>query len=262
MSSPPIPPSLDHLATRPFSFYPPILNIERNEWLFRRATWSEIQVVNCKSGEEIWIPRRFLGEVSRVDDPVLIVGLTKELEYKAGAVWPFQRRVIEMPVAVGGTAAQTAAEPDRSERAPVVDIRIAPNTDKRIFRLIGGVLAVAILFYWGAVNLTRVGDIRQRPMALTAVDQSYLELTSRDDYISVVNKLGQPQADRWLSESGELQYRGLSYPNRRYTVILMGSSRTGATYIGTMDQRWRPLHSVQLPSGGTTASLLRGLRRF
>lgn len=262
MSSPVIPPPIEDLRHRPFSFYPAILNIEHNQWQYRKATWSDVLVVNARTGLEISIPRRFLGEISSIEDPVVIVGLLRELEYREGAVWPYQRRVIEMPVAVGGTAAQTAAEPDRSERAPVVDIRIAPNTDKRIFRLIGGVLAVAILFYWGAVNLTRVGDIRQRPMALTAVDQSYLELTSRDDYISVVNKLGQPQADRWLSESGELQYRGLSYPNRRYTVILMGSSRTGATYIGTMDQRWRPLHSVQLPSGGTTASLLRGLRRF
>jgi hypothetical protein len=30
MASPPIPPSLDHLAARPFSFYPPIVNIEHN----------------------------------------------------------------------------------------------------------------------------------------------------------------------------------------------------------------------------------------
>ena len=58
MASPPIPPSLDHLATRPFSFYPPIVNVEHNEWLFRKATWSEILVVNCRSSAEIWIPRR------------------------------------------------------------------------------------------------------------------------------------------------------------------------------------------------------------
>ena len=58
MASPPIPPSLDHLATRPFSFYPPIVNVEHNEWLFQKATWAEIQVVNCRSGEEIWISRR------------------------------------------------------------------------------------------------------------------------------------------------------------------------------------------------------------
>lgn len=260
MSSPPIPPSLDHLATRPFSFYPPIVNIDRNEWLFRKATWSEILVVNCKSGEEIWIPRRFLGEVSRVDDPVLIVGLAKELEYKGGAVWPCQRRVIEMPVAVGGGT--VATEPERSERAPVVDIRVPPNTDNRIVRLVGAALAVGILLYLGAVNLTRIGDVRQRRVVLTAKDQTYLELTSRDDFTAVVGKLGQPQSDRWLSASGEIQYRALAYPDRKYTVILMGSSRDAAAYIGTMDENWRPLHSVELRSGGTTASLLRGLKQF
>src|SRR5438067_13860746 len=112
MASPPIPPSLDHLVTRPFSFYPPIIGVEHNEWLFRKATWSEIQVVNCKTGNEIWIPRRFIGEVSRVDDPVLIAGLNRELAYKAGAVWPYQRRILQMPIAFGGppTAAPEPAE--------------------------------------------------------------------------------------------------------------------------------------------------------
>src|SRR3982751_6626006 len=61
MASPPIPPQLDHLITRPFSFYPPIIGVEHNEWLFRKATWSEILVVNCKTSNEVWIPRRFLG---------------------------------------------------------------------------------------------------------------------------------------------------------------------------------------------------------
>src|SRR6266699_399840 len=125
MSLPPIPSPLEHLGVRPFSFYPAILNVEHNEWLFRKATWSEILVVNCKSGAEIWISRRFVGEVSRIDDPVLIVGLNRELEYKGGAVWPFQRRVIEMPVAVGGSS--TPAPPrtaDRSSPAPIVGIRL------------------------------------------------------------------------------------------------------------------------------------------
>src|SRR6185436_1031953 len=151
MASPPIPPSLDHLVTRPFSFYPPIINIEHNEWLFRKATWSEILVVNCKSGNEIWIPRRFMGEVSRVDDPVLIVGLNRELEFKAGAVWPYQRRVIQMPVAVGGfPIAPVESSTDRDGPAPIVGIRLE-TSDKRIFRLIGGTVAVAILLYILAV---------------------------------------------------------------------------------------------------------------
>src|SRR5262252_7063400 len=134
MSPPPIPPSLEHLVTRPFSFYPAILNIEHNEWLFRKATWSEILVVNCKTGSEIWIPRRFIGEVSRIDDPVLIVGLNRELEYKAGSVWPYQRRVIEMPMAVGApTPISTSAPPDRTSPAPIVGIRLE-RSDKAVFK--------------------------------------------------------------------------------------------------------------------------------
>src|SRR4029077_12803493 len=122
MASPPIPPALDHLVTRPFSFYPPIVNVEHNEWLFRKATWSEILVVNCKSATEIWIPRRFVGEVSRVDDPVLIVGLNRELEYKSGMIVPFQRRVIEMPLAVGAPSLESSVL-DRGVPAPIVGIR-------------------------------------------------------------------------------------------------------------------------------------------
>ncbi len=40
---------------------------------------------------------------------MVIVGLLKELEYKEGAVWPYQRRVIEMPVAVGDARTAPAA---------------------------------------------------------------------------------------------------------------------------------------------------------
>src|ERR1039458_6395518 len=92
MASPPIPPQLDHLITRPFSFYPPIVGIEHNEWLYKKASWSEILVVNCKNAEEIWISRRYIGEVSRTDDPVRIVGLKYELEYKGGMGVPFELR--------------------------------------------------------------------------------------------------------------------------------------------------------------------------
>src|SRR5437764_7460247 len=154
MASPPIPPSLDHLVTRPFSFYPPIIGVEHNEWLFRKASWSEILVVNCKSANEIWIPRRFIGEVSRVDDPVLIVGLNRELEYKGGMIVPFQRRVIEMPVAVGGPSLASSAT-DRAEPAPIVGIRTESPTDTRIFKLIGAAVALAILMYLVVVNLSR-----------------------------------------------------------------------------------------------------------
>ena len=260
MASPPIPPSLDHLTTRPFSFYPPIVNIEHNEWLFRKATWSEILVVNSKSGAEVWISRRLVGEVSRIDDPVLIVGLNRELEYKGGTLWPYQRRVIEMPVAVGGSPLASGAVADRGRSAPVVGIRLESN-DRRIFKLIGAALPVAVLLCLAALRLTQVGEVRQG-VVFTTKDQQYLGLTSRDDYFAAVRKLGKPASDRWQSASGELQYRALGYPDRKYNVILMGSGRQAALYIGTMDENWKPVHSVALHSGGTTASLLRALKRF
>ncbi len=59
--------------------------------------------MNARSGEEVWIPRMFLGEVSLIDEPVadepaMVVRLNRELEWKSGAILPRQRRVIEFPV--------------------------------------------------------------------------------------------------------------------------------------------------------------------
>ena len=255
MASPPIPPQLDHLITRPFSFYPAIIGVEHNEWLYRKASWSEILVVNCKSGAEIWISRRYIGEVSRVDDPVLIVGLTRELEYKAGMVVPFQRRVIEMPLAVGGSPT-TSSSTERPEPGMIVGIRMSSAQDKRIFKLIGAAVTAAIILYVLAVSMSR-----QR-VVFTARDQTYLGLTARDDRTEVVEKLGQPASDHWQSENGAMQYEALDYPDRKVTVILIGADRNNVQYVGTMDQNWKPVHSVTLHSGGTTDSLLRGLRRF
>jgi hypothetical protein len=253
MASPPIPPQLDHLITRPFSFYPAIVGIEHNEWLFRKANWSEILVVNCKSGSEIWISRRFIGEVSRVDDPVLIVGLNRELEYKGGMVVPYQRRVIQMPIAVGGTASAPAAE--RPEPAPIVGIRVASSTDRRIVRMIGFAIAAAVLICIVAVSLTR------ERVVYTVRDQTPMGLTARDDRTSVVVRLGEPASDHWQSESGAMQFEALSYPGRKQTVILMGSDRNNVRYIGTVNDRWEPVHWIEI-RGGNSESLLRGLRRF
>src|ERR1017187_179907 len=97
MGSTPTPPSLDQLAGRTFAFYPALLGVVHNEWRFEKATWSEILVTNTQTGSEIWIPRRLVGEVSRTDDPILIVGLNRELEIKSGMVVAHQRRVISMP---------------------------------------------------------------------------------------------------------------------------------------------------------------------
>jgi hypothetical protein len=256
MSIPPIPPPLESLGNRPFSFYPAIVNIEHNEWIYSKATWSEVLVINAKTGDELWIPRRFLGELSRIDDPVVIVGLSKELEYRGGAVWPYQRRVLQMPVAVND-APRAAPAPPRSEPAPVIGIRVE-STESRLGRLVGIALACGTVACILVVLLSRQGELRPRSVVFTTKDESYQELTRNDDYYSVVAKLGQPAEDRWKSETDAIQFRALVYPQRSYIVILMGSDRSSAHYIGTLKTNWQLLYSTSTEA----SSLLRGLKRF
>jgi hypothetical protein len=256
MASPPIPPSLNHLAARPFSFYPPIVNVQHNEWVFRKATWSEIQVVNCRDGEEIWIPRRFMGEVSRVDDPVLIVGLNRELELKGGMIVPFQRRIIEMPLAVNAPVPSHGGGGQRNQLAPVVGIRLE-RSDRRMLKLIPIAAGTLVSLTLLAVGFIRVGELRQKNVAFVGGDRSFLKLTGRDDFLSVTEKLGKPATDH-TKEDGTILYRALGYADRRYTVILMGEDNGSLKYIGTMDQNWRPVHSANARADAT----LLGLRRF
>src|SRR5579871_5091039 len=147
MSIAPLPTPLQHLSGRRFSFSPPIRNLQPNEWLYRRATWSEFAVMNARSGEEIWIPRMFLGEVSGIDDPVMMVGLNRELEWTAGAIAPRERRVIELPVAVNDNRTAVAGA---QRLAPVVNIRLEPASETRTWKWIGAA------FVLGAVVTTIV----------------------------------------------------------------------------------------------------------
>jgi hypothetical protein len=256
MSEPPES-QFEPLARKAFAFFPPILNIEHNQWEFRRAAWSEILVVNTKTGAELWIPRRYLGEISSVDEPVTIVGLTKELEFKAGAVWPHSRRVVEIPHAVNDYTPAAVPAP----AAPrVAGIRHEASTESRIGRLIAAVVVVSLLACFAIIAVMRNGLVRN--VTFTAADQDFLSLTRRDDIHTIARKLGEPAETRWQSEAGELQYCALWYPQRAYYVILMGPERNSARYVGTLDGNWRVVHYVELARGGNTASLLRGLRKF
>jgi len=259
MSSPVIPPPLEALKSRPFSFYPAILNIEHNQWQYRKATWSEVMVVNARTGEEIWIPRRFVGEISRIEDPVVIVGLLRELEYREGAVWPYQRRVIEMPIAVGGTQLAAPAA-QRTGPAPVVGIRLESGSELHIFRMVGGALVLGIVAAFVAVNFYRDSVVRPR-MAYMARERMYASLSAQDDYASVVRKLGAPADDRWMSAAGEVRYRALWYPGRGCTIILMGPGGE-ARYIGALGADWKPVHVVRMRDGGTSEAVLRRTPRF
>jgi hypothetical protein len=249
----PIPPPLEPMARRTFSFYPPILNVEHNEWKLRKTTWSEILVTNAKCDVEVWIPRRVLGEISQVDEPVMIVGLAKELEYKAGAVWPHERRVIEMP-------ATPAPPPLAAAAAPLYATSGASPAESRAGRLIAIVLGAALFLFLVVALVYRIGPVRN--VQFTAKDQDYLSLSHADDYFAVVRKLGTPAEDRWRPKGSELQVRALWYPERSYHVILLGPDRGSMHYIGAVDRNWRLIHYVDLPGGRDTGALLRGLGRF
>ncbi len=254
---PPLPEPLEH---RPFAFYPPILNVEHNEWRFRKATWSELCVVNTRSDLEVWIPRRLLGEISSVEEPIVIVGLNAELEYKAGRVWPHARRVLEMPRPPGPAAESEAGPSEPSGHARLLGLAPAGGAESRVGRLIayvlGGLVLVCLLIW----AVTALAPLRQVKFA--TVDQDVLSLTRFDDYFSIVRKLGPPAEDRWRPQSGELQYRILSYPRRSCSLILVGGDRNDARYIGAVDAHWRVLHAVDLPRGGDTGSMLRSLPKF
>lgn len=259
MSVPPIPPPLDEVGPRPFSFYPPIVGIEHNEWLYRKANWSEVLVLNTKSQIETWIPRHYIGEVSRVDEPMVIVGLRKELEFKAGSVWPYVRRVIEMPRAVNDVPRLPVDAP--AGPAPVIGIRLENRNELRIGRLIGAALLLGTIGCVLMVSIFR-GAFTGRGVRYQPVLQTDLGLNATDDYFSVVRKYGTPAEDHWRSGNGALQYRVLKYPGRSMSVILMGTERSNVLYIGAMDADWRPIDSVTMRGGGDTMALLRALPRF
>ena len=255
---PTLPPPFDETGDRPFSFYPPILGVEHNEWRAQQATWSEILVANTKSDHSLWVPRRYIGDLSRVDEPVMIVGLKKELEHKAGSVWPHERRVLSMPPL--STVPHTV-QPEPAAMPGPVNLRMASTAESRIGRMIlicllvavGG-LALAVAFYRGRTSGEQV--------EFRSVLQSDLGLSHQDDYFAVVRKLGPPQQDRWRSDQGELQFRGLTYSERQLTIILMGSDRKNSRYIGSVNRDGLVVHSVDMPGGANTAAIIRRLPKF
>jgi hypothetical protein len=257
MSIPVLPPPFDQIGNRRFSFYPAIVGVEHNEWTLRRATWSEVLVANTKDSEEIWIPRRFIGEVSRTDEPLMILGLVKEVEYKAGQVIPHIRRIIEMPKAVND-AYRPAPPAEVQSPAPVVGIRLDSGAERRIGRLILWALGLGTLMCFLVVLLFRTD--RNPRINYTAVMHSNIGLTGSDDYFAVIRQLGNPASDRWRSNEGAMQYRVLDYPDRGYSVVLMGAERDKALYIGAVDKNWRIVDSVTLRGGTDTAAMLRALR--
>ena len=214
-------------------------------------------MMNTKTSMEIWVPRRFLGEVSLIEEPVMIVGLAKELEYKAGAVLPRVRRVIQMPLAVNDSFRPRMRPPELDRPAAVVGIRLESTSASRAGRRLRTAVAVGILACVTIAIVLRDGTGGQR-IRFSAAPEVHLPLTAQDDYGSILAKLGSPARDRWI-EIGGVQVRRMWYPQKSFGLILMGADRERASYIGAVDSYGRVIHAVELPDGGSSASLLKSL---
>ena len=253
--------SLEALQGRRFSFYPAIRGIEHNEWTMHDSTWSEVQVRNGMTGQEFWIPKRHLGGVSSSDSPVLILGLQRELEFKAGGVYPYRRTVTEMPSTPAGRVPPAPPVPEPKQR-------LLSGSDARLMRLlaiaIGVGLLVSVIGFLGLVGrLHNPLDRWLQPDTSTA-DQRYIGLGTTDSYFQVVAKLDRPGSEEWISaEEDEIQFQALFYPARRYIVVLMGSTRGDMRYLGTLhDPSRQVLDSAQFSRGGDTGSMMRNLPEF
>ncbi|HEY2842057.1 MAG TPA: hypothetical protein VGJ09_00345 [Bryobacteraceae bacterium] len=243
MSVPLIAAGLSELRHGRFSFYPAIVGVQHNEWILRRATWTDVVVANAKTLEEICIPRRLVGEISSIEAPFRIVGLVKELEYREGVVLPHRRIVLEMPRAVNDIGRSSLRPAFYPRPAGVVAIRAEAAGDSRFWRVLRGSIAAGILVCLAVIFVVRDAHLGPR-FGWTANPPRLPNLNAQDDYTSVLKKLGNPASDRWLDASSG-GYRRLWYPRRGVTVILIGASPDGARYAATLNRDEEILHSVR-----------------
>jgi hypothetical protein len=150
MSAPLVPSPLDYVGRRRFAFYPAIAHPDPNEWMLGTSSRSEVQVVNACTGREIWISRQYIGAVSETSSPLLIVGLTKSLAFREGAIEPKVKGVIEMPpVSRSQAESPPGALPRHSAPASVTAIRLEPRVDSALnkamfFTFLGAVLVALV----------------------------------------------------------------------------------------------------------------------
>lgn len=129
MLPPLLPSPLDQIGRKGFSFSPAIRNADPNEWMLALVSWSEIKVVNPRTGREIWIPRQYIDSVSCAGRTTLVIRLTKELEYRSGALWPRVQRIIEMPSTPTNDRMMDPVRNRVPGLAPVIGIRLENRTD-------------------------------------------------------------------------------------------------------------------------------------
>jgi hypothetical protein len=255
MPAAPIPPAFERLGGRRFSFYPPILRVPANEWTFRGATWSEVLVRNAANGRDLWISRRFLGELSETDHPVVIVGLLDTLEVRDGSVYPCRPRVIEMPLTANPPANSAHPRP-----APVISIRLEARNESRASRMAGSAVALGVLGCLAVVGYSLQGGDAHRRAVVSSLDKTYLALSGSDTYHSVIQALGIPDRERWIITPSGNRIRLLDYPDRGFQAVLVPQPGADDRYAGSVDESGRILQSVLMPRTGLSTPILRDLK--
>lgn len=212
-------------------------------------------VRNAANGRDLWISRRFLGELSENDTPVLVVSLLEKLEFRDGGVYPCRPRVIEMPVS---DAAGPVAE--RPEPAPVISIRLEGRNESRASRVAGGAVALGVLGCLAVVGYSLEGGSVHRGAVVSSLDKTYLALSGSDTYESVVRALGAPDRERWVVTPSGNRVHLLDYADRGFQAVLVPKPGGPDAYAGSVDERGRILQSVVMPRGGLSTPILRDLQ--
>lgn len=260
MSLSPFPAPLETITGRRFSFYPPIQNLESNEWMYRRATWTECVVVNTATGEEFSVPRSFLGEIT-TGNGVTVVALHRELESRGNALCPVRCPVIELPVAVNDGRRPGAPRRVESERlAPVVNIRLEQRPEVRVGKRFGVALVLGAVACTICADIARQIETSQRP-DMIRLTRPYLQLSAEDDYFATVHKLGKPSGEHVVTGEWGTVYRVLDYGLGRYHVVLTGPGTNAGRYTGTLARDGRIVDEVKMPDGQSSSALLRALLR-
>jgi hypothetical protein len=142
------------LAEGSFRFVPAITHAGPNEWTLRDLTWEAVLVENVVTQLEITVPRRYLGDVTRLEDRVRCVRLLKPLEFSDGVARPVDRGVLRMPV---------PADTPREAHAPaeVIAIRELPSTPPRWRKFLRIAMALGCLFGILAIYVLKQGRVRR-----------------------------------------------------------------------------------------------------
>lgn len=250
-----IPAPLPELSRTRFAFEPPISGAGHNQWVLRRASWTELTATNTKTGREVTISRRWVVGIRFADtaEPGInlagthhldaTVNLSQELELAAGRVVPLRRRVLEMPSPAARVLTDKAdlERTRRSEdwKAPIIAIRVESESSSRLRKLLKGSIAVGFVALIALVGFTRNAHFGER---LGLIASAQLPFTSADNYDDIVAEFGKPVSDQWI-ETDDGGYRRLGYTAKRLAVILEGKTPSTAHYIGSVGRNGKFLHA-------------------